>query len=1276
MKPINVKPIKMIKSCVRVATTYTVLLSLIIYPMEIFSLDGDTTRTIGGIINQFGQQMQRLQSMQYDNQAQMASLARAQQLIAASAPSTVISSRYFPGCALPPDNQLPPPNVCENLQTQADIILAQQMTYLGQQQTIFLDIMLNGTGDSSPNNAGIACMEEALNRHAQLFTSKVNSLEGYRTKYNKEKQILKKNLQPLLDKMGDLHYEVAGGDPKNAKQKSVNLAKLFTGTACQGIVDDAHYINKKGIRGVRDALTTPTEGSNGKSLYGNASNILSDKDKLKAQVEIQIERLVKHVNTYGPGEFDIKDGYLDRGGETAFYEMGLAVVRQQEILTKRHKQIKDQLAKDFPGYELPPLDRHFYTNIDRFAEEAADYFRKKMVHDCVTMKDTTGVGLTNDQVISMLSSPRLSNGYVTVESYKAKLKAILDQPSFIEDKLNAIKELDKAVGLDVEMAGKFSFLPANSPKSPYVVYKALVDMCTKSRGPLEGTNAFSAKSGARDARSGMEKVEEGKRLVAEIKQLGARFTSDLAKEIRERTLSCGGGITQTSASCNTKTLTPQEKGFCLDNAVKCATRVKSCQALTQKHIEDRVTQIKQIAGTYNQNVLAFTAETERSLNVLKTQVFQDMATFAAQFSEVNIPLPEDLFVKLPESIMSPYDVDLLGSVVGRDKFSFMDDLSDNIGKLIGTIQGVNNDIQKIGQPGGYVEKTKKKLKENQRKWDDFRTLCSDKIAEIQMNQKQMQEDAMRKQQEQQKQMLEELNDKELYCTKYHSLNRSHPGPGCDQEIQSLIDGFDDVAIALRAESDQILFNLNSYKVICDKINNEERSDEEEKIRQISLPKLCFKTNYNFEALKKSLIKDLISQAPESISQDEILDYLSDVMAEPDEKKADKPEKGEAGKGGKTKDKTKKLFASFKKIKDKNSDDDDEDIDDFLSTGEHYFDQKLKGLKQFLKQAQNYSNNPKSMSSVQFHTDEINNFGVAEEISNAKIEEDLKALQKLIDHLAYSEDKTLTELKLERQAINAKIKRVEPISADTITSPTEAAATVEASKKELQIVQDKIIKHLGHTPDWSTFDQNAAPASQRDQKIKTLMKEAMDESKDIDKGKLDTKLNSIAKALENDDLNPEIHEAAKALAANVKKRKDNKPSLDDQKEAKEKFVEELNKEETDACAILQREIVVDLAKTCLKKEKEPLSCYKEKEQEAFLDGDGESLASRNLSYQLQEYMKLPLDSPYSEKWEGMGELLDGTCNSENDMQRGYWGDSQRNNDPFEQMNQWAAPIQGR
>ena len=87
-------------------------------------------------------------------------------------------------------------------------------------------------------------------------------------------------------------------------------------------------------------------------------------------------------------------------------------------------------------------------------------------------------------------------------------------------------------------------------------------------------------------------------------------------------------------------------------------------------------------------------------------------------------------------------------------------------------------------------------------------------------------------------------------------------------------------------------------------------------------------------------------------------------------------------------------------------------------------------------------------------------------------------------------------------------------------------------------------------------------------------------------------------------------------------------------------------------------------------------HKEKEQEAFLDGDGESLASRNLSYQLQEYMKLPLDSPYSEKWEGMGELLDGTCNSENDMQRGYWGDSQRNNDPFEQMNQWAAPIQGR
>jgi len=1191
-----VKPIKKIKNWIRVTTTYAVLLSLIIYPMELIALDGDTTRTIGGIINQFGQQMQQLQSLQYDNQAQMASLARAQQLMAANAPSSVISSRYFPKCALPPDNQLPPPNVCENLQTQADIVLAQQMTFLGQQQTIFLDIMLNGTGDSSPNNAGIACMDEALKRHAQLFTSKMNSLESYRTKYNKEKQIIKKNLQPLLDKMDDLHYEVAGGDPKNEKQKSFNFEKLFTGTACQGIVDATHYISKKGIRGVRDALTTPTPDSNGKSLYGNASNLLSDKDKLKAQVEVQIQRLVKLVNTYGPGEFDIKDGYLDRGGETVFYEMGLAVARQQDILTKRHKQIKDQLAKDFPGYELPALDRHFMTNVQQFATEAKDYFRKKMVHDCVTMKDQTGVGLTNQQVLSLLDFPGNSNS-PTVKNYKTELDGILSRNSFIEDKLNQIKALDQKYGNDVILKGSFATLKGNTPKTPYAVYLSIVNQCSKSNGPLEGTNAFSTKEGARDARSGMEKVKEGERLVNEIKNLGSHFTTDLAKEIRERTLNCGGGINQTAASCNTKTLTPESIGFCLDNAVKCATRVKSCQSLAQKHIEDRVTQIKNVAGTYNQNVLAFTAETERTLNVLKTQVFQDMAVFAAQFPEVNIPLPEDLFVKLPEKVMSPYDIDLLGDVTGKKKFSFMDDLSDNIGKLMETIQKVNDDIQSVGKAGGYVDKTRKKLKENQRKWDDFRTLCSDKIAEIDMNQKHMKEEAKREQEELQKKMFEEINDKKRYCTKYHSLNRPHPGPGCDQEIQSLIDGLDDVAIAIK-DPDQVLYNLNSYKTICDKINNEKDENEDDAIKQLSLPKLCLNNDYSFEALKKGLIKKLLAMAPEGVSKQEILDYLNEGTETEPNKDTAKADKNKPSK-------KKKLFSGFDKLNKKNGSDDDED--ELTLTGEYYFDQKLKGLKDFFMQAKSHADQDQTLSSKEFHTKEINNYDKSGDISDEKIKKDLKDLQEKIDHI------------------------------------NDGATT---------------------TPNNLIIYNN----------VKELINEANKAFEADNLEKLNLKLSSIASALKDDPMKPEIHTMSSDLAKNIQKRVTNKDTLNDKNDAKEKFVKMLKPGDKDACAILQREIVVDLAQTCLKKKDDPLSCYKEKEKEAFVDGEGVSLASRNLNVQLQNYMLLPLEPPFSEVWEGMGENLHGTCIGEDDMQRGFMNDSQRGfSTPIDQ---WGAQTHGR
>jgi len=1196
-----VKPIKKIKNWIRVTTTYAVLLSLIIYPMELIALDGDTTRTIGGIINQFGQQMQQLQSLQYNNQAQMASLARAQQLMAANAPSSVISSRYFPGCALPPDNQLPPTNVCENMSTPADVILGQQMTYLGQQQTIFLDIMLNGTGDSSPNNAGIACMEEALKRHSQLFTSKINSLESYRTKYNKEIQIIKKNLQPLLNKMDDLHYEVAGGDPKNEKQKSFNFERLFTGTACQGIVDATHYISKKGIRGVRDALTTPTPESNGKSLYGNASNLLADKDKLKAQVEVQIDRLVKLVNTYGPGEFKIEDGHLDRGGETAFYEMGLAIQRQQDILVKRHKQIRDQLAKDFPGYELPALDRHFMTNVQQFATEAKDYFRKKMVHDCVTMKDKTGVGLTNDQVLSMLDFPKHSNS-TTLKSYKTTLAGILATDSFIEDKLNQIKALDMQYKNDIILKGSFTTISGKAPKTPYAVYLAIVNQCSKSSGPLEGTNAFSTKAGERDARSGMEKVKEGERLVNEIKNLGSSFTADLAKEIRERTLSCGGGINQTSASCNTNTLTPTQKGFCLDNAVKCATRVKSCQSLTQKHIEDRVTQIKNLGDTYNQNVLSFTAETERTLNVLKTQVFQDMAAFATQFPEVNIPLPEDLFVKLPEKVMSPYDIDLLGDVTGKKKFAFMDDLSDNIGKLIETIKGVNNDIQSVGKAGGYVEKTRKKLKENQRKWDDFKSLCSDKIVEIQMNQKQMQEEAMRKQEEQQRQLLEELQDKSRYCTKYHSLNRPHPGPGCDQEIQSLIDGLDDVSMVIK-DSDQVLYNLNSYKTICDKINNEQDEYEDDSIKEQSLPKLCSNSDYSFEALKKGLIKNLLAMAPEGISKQEILDYLNEgTVTEPDKSTTKKDDKKTPSK--KITLKKKKLFAGFDKLNNKNKSDEDDD-DELILTGEYYFDQKLKGLKDFFMQAKNHGEKDLTSSSKDSHAAEINNYDKSDNITNDTITTELSNLEKLVKDI-------------------------------------NSSATTTADN-----------------PIYTT--------------VKKLMSEAKKSFDAKDLENLNLNLSAIALALKDDPLNSKIKATSEKLAEKIQKRIANKDPLNNKEDAKDKFVKKLQPGDKDACAILQREIVVDLAQTCLKKD-DPIPCYKEKEKDAFIDGEGVSLASRNLNVQLQNYMLLPLEPPFSEVWAGMGENLNGTCIGEDDMQRGFMNDSQRGFS--NQIDQWAAPTYGR
>src|SRR5690606_6891047 len=213
------------------------------------------------------------------------------------------------------------------------------------------------------------------------------------------------------------------------------------------------------------------------------------------------------------------------------------------------------------GYDAPPLDKNFKSDFATFKADSKSYFRKRFVNECVS-GGNNNLTVDPEVILASLRQEGTNNQGTTILSYKAALKNILESDSFIEDKIDAMKKLDKNYG-----EGNITITLANSnakseTKPAYVDFQQAIAMCERE---YEDDKTFSAQDSGRSA---SVKIDRAEAYLNDLQKLQETFAADLSKEITDDVLNCDNRATE-AGSCKAGAFTVADAGFCFQSATKC-----------------------------------------------------------------------------------------------------------------------------------------------------------------------------------------------------------------------------------------------------------------------------------------------------------------------------------------------------------------------------------------------------------------------------------------------------------------------------------------------------------------------------------------------------------------------------------------------------------------------------------------------------------------------------------------------------------------------------------
>ncbi|PIK15913.1 hypothetical protein [Halobacteriovorax sp. JY17] len=786
-----------------------------------------------------------LQTMQQSMQQTMMNNQMAAQMSALQ--PQVIPSKFFPHCKISQARSAFPEDVCKATITDPNA-LNQAMQYKNLARTyssMYEQLLSPAQNSSFP--VGLQCLEDAKKGMVTSLQDRLNSLEALKGKIEKESQFFRDENKKLLTDMEDSHQELFGGGSGDVDAKTRDFSTYFS-PACQNIIgqDKLASAAKAGLNGIKVGLS----GAN-----KSAANFVTNKSQIESDVNSQIQKIKNQIESQGIDQWrkDVSAGEQSINGAD-LARMGVAKpmigVISTEISRMNNKvsNIKSELAKIVPGYDIPTMDSNFRVDFANFTKDADNYFKKKYINECVTMADK-GVAISPDQILKSLRVGGNGDRSVALNNYKTALQNILDSDAFIEDKLAQIQALDNRYSnSDISIQYKNSGAQTITT-TPYGLFRETVSQC-EQRYTQDDT--FSA--GQSGQVSQAKQVSRAKKYLNDLKELESTFAATIGNQIYESVINCSGRTEKTN-TCSAEGIFDQgSDAFCVKHATTCSGRVQSCFSEANTLVEAKKAKIKSYQATYNKNVTALVARQEAYLAQVKAQVLADADYLKKYFPGANFNFPEGLFIKMPENSESEFGVDLLGG----GSLDFLANLPDQIAKLKETLKEQSGEI--TGVVNDYIAAQKGAMDTQKGKWEALASNCS--------NAENGYRDFVNAQNAQQQQTQQEkMGEVGEFCQKYEQLGNLNPAAGCDESDYSAKSLYETVGGVANHISSEAEYGIAEYRKLCARANNErergtEDDDDEDRPKRISqLAEACNENNNDTEEVIEDLSKKAISSLP-------------------------------------------------------------------------------------------------------------------------------------------------------------------------------------------------------------------------------------------------------------------------------------------------------------------------------------------------------------------------------------------------------------------------------
>ena len=763
------------------------------------------------------------------------------------------SSKYFPQCKINAAKNNFPENVCRSdLATeQRRAKEAQGFKNIAIQNISFLENLLT-EGQESLRPQGIQCLKDASIKKLSDIQNVINRLKLESINIKQGFEEFNEQASNTLAEMRKINAELIGGKPTLDGIKK-DFSQEFS-PACRDILT-AEFLsqgNRTGLVGIRDNSTFVKK-------YDLANRAYSNEDIWKQELLSKIKKIKDRINRFGPGALDPKTigTIFDKSDPTMDNSIIIASVKSYQEFKNEYDSVNSKMQQNL-GYTLPPLDQNFYQNLSRFSQSSKTYFRKKLVHQCVT-GERYDLALDLKKILKGVRQSNATTRGTNVINYRNQLRKILNQDSFFEDKMAAIRKLDKSYGGTIVYRYRDNKTGLTS-KPPSEIFKDTIKNC---RRQVVQDNTFSRNPSNQG--NNVSNIVQADQELKELSKKARTLSHDIAKDIYDRVANCNGKGLK-AGSCNEKTLNSDSEGFCIAHAASCANAVRSCHREVSEKITVRTNSIKALATQWDDSVKTFVQKQKNYLNnYLFPPVMQIMEQIRKHLPGATAQYDADTFIKTP----LPTNSDEFGiTMLGGANLEELQQLPSLIEKnLIGMLE---EQKEKLGQEyNRYIDQKQRSIETEKSRWATLRKNCEKLESKI----SQAAEKMNKAKQEQFSQQRAAAGE---FCAKY-SLLRQNPAAGCGEGENSVEKLYTDSFAVAGMLDPNVAEGLNHFMEYCAQYNNEStEGSEDENDPPSTLRQLCQENDHD---LQESISDMAATTVPED-HEDSVREYLKKKDRDP------------------------------------------------------------------------------------------------------------------------------------------------------------------------------------------------------------------------------------------------------------------------------------------------------------------------------------------------------------------------------------------------------------